>query len=189
VSAVLHAARAAATVVLVVLSAAGVRFGPPLRGAAGEPKCAWHPRLQRVPGPDAGHRLDWACQPVIAPREPPAPPLPAGQPGPAPAPEGTAEPGRADYLGVRSREFEFLLSRPSVESGEVTIQLQNQGAEPHDLNVQREGGAGEPVLSLPAVEPSRRQVAHFELPPGTYRLWCGLPGHARKGMHATLLVR
>lgn len=194
-NAVAHTARAATAVVLVLLSAAGVRFGPPLRGAAGAPKCAWHRRLERVPErngkprPAAGRRVHWTCEPIIALREPPPPAVPVGQPGPTAAPEGTDESARADYLGVRSREYQFTLSRPGIESGEVTVQLQNQGAEHHNLNLQREGDPGGPVLSLPDVEPSKRQAAHFELPPGTYRLWCSLPGHARKGMHATLLVR
>lgn len=194
-SALALSARAAAALALLLLSVVGVRFGPPLRGAAAAPRCAWSRHPEQIAGesgqPDAAgrHRVHWSCDPVIALTEPPIPATTAGPPQPTPAPAGTAEPGRADYLGVRSREYEFALSRPSLASGEVTIELDNQGAEAHNLNLQRDGGAGEPVLSLPDIDPAKRQIAHFELPPGRYRLWCSLPGHARKGMRATLVVR
>jgi uncharacterized cupredoxin-like copper-binding protein len=44
------------------------------------------------------------------------------------------------------------------------------------------------VHSIPETQSLQRDVAHFDLEPGTYRLWCSLPEHEEKGMHTTLVV-
>ena len=93
----------------------------------------------------------------------------------------------ANRLSVKAHEFYFVLSRPSVKPGAVTIELNNQGEDPHNLNLQREGDAGEP-LQLPETDSLDRSVADFELPAGTYRLWCSLPEHEEQGMTAALQV-
>jgi plastocyanin len=141
-----------------------------------------HGRLRKV----VRHKRWWTCEPVTAPVLQPAPPVLAPEP-PAPVvppPEPEAE---ANRLAVKSVEFYFLLSRPKVSSGEVTIELNNQGEDAHNLNLRREGDAGEP-LQIPETPSQERSVAHFDLPPGTYRLWCSLPEHEEKGMHTTLVV-
>jgi plastocyanin len=88
---------------------------------------------------------------------------------------------------VKAREYSFVLSRPAVAAGEVTIELNNQGEDPHNLNLERESGGGVP-LQIPDTSSQGRQVAHLVLPAGAYRLWCSLPEHDEKGMHARLIV-
>jgi uncharacterized cupredoxin-like copper-binding protein len=39
------------------------------------------------------------------------------------------------------------------------------------------------------LDPKGRSERTLKLKPGRYALWCSLPGHKLKGMHATLLVR
>jgi plastocyanin len=103
---------------------------------------------------------------------------------PAPAPEPEPE---ANRLAVKSAEYYFTLSRPTVKPGAVTVELNNQGQDPHNLNLQLEGSGGEP-LQIPETDSLEHSVANFELPPGKYRLWCSLPEHEEKGMETTLRV-
>ena len=125
----------------------------------------------------------WTCVPQ--PRRPhglaiAAPAPPAGGQSPNAEPE-------ANRLSVKASEFYFVLSRPSLKAGEVTVELNNQGEDPHNLNLQREGDEGEP-LQIPETDSLQRDVASFDLPAGKYRLWCSLPEHEEKGMHTTLTV-
>jgi uncharacterized cupredoxin-like copper-binding protein len=43
-------------------------------------------------------------------------------------------------------------------------------------------------IAAPELRPGQRWDGVVHLKPGTYRLWCTLPEHARLGMHATLTV-
>ena len=80
-----------------------------------------------------------------------------------------------------------MLSRPSVKAGTVTIELNNQGEDPHNLNLRPEGSDAEP-LTLPETDSLQRSVASFDLEPGKYRLWCSLPEHEERGMATSLVV-
>jgi plastocyanin len=121
------------------------------------------------------------------------------RPNPAPAVGGTvpSAPGSATppaeeaptaaRLGVKASEYKFVLSRPSVSAGEVVVELDNQGEDAHNLNLQLADGQG-PELHLGEVGSQKRATARFTLPAGNYRLWCSLPGHEELGMKATLSV-
>jgi plastocyanin len=146
--------------------------------------CAWHRHSKRVVKRVWRHGRPrrvvrvhrwWTCDPV-EPTELPSQPLPPTEPDPG-----------AHRLGVKAAEFYFLLSRPRVEPGEVTIELNNRGEDAHDLHLQLESGEG-PVFELPETASLQQSSAQFDLPVGTYRLWCSLPIHEEAGMHATLTV-
>jgi plastocyanin len=173
--------------VLVPVPAAGVTFT-----AAAE--CSWqrhskrvvkhvrrHGRLRKV----VRRKVWWTCNPVAAPApaNPPATPTTPVTPAPPPL---EPEP-EANRLAVKAQEYYYVLSRPKVKAGEVTVELNNQGEDPHNLNVQPEGAEGEP-LQIAETDSLQRDVATFDLEPGTYRLWCSLPEHEEKGMHTTLIV-
>jgi hypothetical protein len=168
---------------------------PPHRERAAAADCAWqrhakrvvrhvrrHGRLRRV----GRTRHRWTCDEVQAPDA--VVPLP-----PAPAPvSGSPEP-EANVVGVtaddeKPEHFGYTLSRPSTPSGRIRVELNNQGEDPHNLNLQRLGSEAEPVYQLANTLPKQHSVASFDLPPGTYRLWCSLLEHDAEGMHATLIV-
>ena len=67
-------------------------------------------------------------------------------------------------LGVSSSEFHLVLSRGSVKTGRVIVQL-------------------------PVTSPGGRTTLSLRLLPGRYRLWCSLANHAQLGMRAVLRVR
>jgi hypothetical protein len=90
-------------------------------------------------------------------------------------------------LGVSAQEFHLVLSRQSVKSGRVVIELDNTGQDMHDLRLRRIGGKRTYVL--PETKPGARYVREVALLPGRYRLWCSVADHAQLGMRAVLRVR
>lgn len=142
-----------------------------------------HGRLRKV----VRRKTWWNCDPGAAPAPTPeVTPSPAPTPPPIDVPPVEPEP-EANRLAVKSQEYYYVLSRPKVQAGELTVELNNQGEDPHNLNIEREGDEGEP-LQIAETDSLQHTVATFNLAPGTYRLWCSLPEHAEKGMHTTLVV-
>ena len=163
----------------------------PSRAAAAD--CAWQQHSKRVVKKVRRHgklrrvvrwRRWWTCEPPAVAPVPATPgpvsPAPPSGPGSEPEPE-------ANRLAVKSVEFYFVLSRPSVKAGEVTVELNNQGEDAHNLNLRREGDEGEP-LQIAETASDQRSVASFDLPAGKYKLWCSLPEHEEQGMSTTLVV-
>jgi plastocyanin len=151
--------------------AVGLTSGPAAgRETAGASGCAWHKHTKRVVRHVRRHgkrrrvvrvKHWWSCDPV--------------------APNGPAR------LGVKAYEYNFLLSRKSIAPGEVIVELDNQGEDPHNLNI-APTGATDPLVHFEDTPSLERTSKRFSLAPGTYELWCDLPEHEALGMHATLTV-
>jgi uncharacterized cupredoxin-like copper-binding protein len=90
-------------------------------------------------------------------------------------------------LGVGATEFHLVLSRASVKTGKVVIELQNQGEDVHDLQLRKVGGKR--TYSFPVAGPGTRVTKTLKLPPGRYRLWCSVADHRQLGMRTILRVR
>jgi plastocyanin len=106
-----------------------------------------------------------------------------------PIPLFPPEPTPPDRLQVKARDsagWYFLLSRPDVDAGNVTVELVNEGEDDHNLQMQQ-GGTG-PQYSIPDLPSLQRATATFNLTPGIWHLWCNLPGHEAAGMSANLAV-
>jgi plastocyanin len=88
---------------------------------------------------------------------------------------------------VTAKEFYFTLSRQSVKAGPAIIELVNFGEDPHDLRLQRVGGAH--IAGTPQVQPGDFYDLKVTLLPGKYNLWCSIANHRALGMQATLTVR
>jgi plastocyanin len=127
----------------------------------------------------------WTCeaQPSLLQPQPALPATPA--PATPPSEESESEVG---HLGVKAVEYSYTLSRPEVNAGEVIVELNNQGEDPHNLVLEHEGTA-DPELEIPSTPSVTQASAHFTLSPGTYRLYCSLYKHEAKGMQATLIVK
>ena len=90
-------------------------------------------------------------------------------------------------LQVVAHEYTLTLSRPSLPAGAVDIELVNFGMDPHDLRLQRVGGAR--IYGTPVVDPGGR--AELRIPhllAGRYRLWCSVDDHKMRGMTASLRI-
>jgi plastocyanin len=90
-------------------------------------------------------------------------------------------------LGVREHEYRIGLSRLSVAAGRVIVELNNEGQDGHDLRV-APIGSEQPALSFEELRSGARATKTVTLQPGSYRIWCSLPGHEAAGMHAVLQV-
>jgi plastocyanin len=134
-----------------------------------------------------------------APTPVPAPTLPAPTLTPTPVtetPPVTPQPEpEANALGVTAEDsggLRYVLSRPTVRAGRLTVQLANKGEDPHTMDMQRVGPNGElegPVLTELATEPGEApHTATVEVQPGTYRMWCTIGHHAEHGMKAEITV-
>ncbi len=126
----------------------------------------------------------WTCDAQPTALAPAALPV---QPEPAKAPPAEEPQPEVGHLGVKAVEYSYTLSRPEVSAGEVIVELNNQGEDPHNLVLEQEGSA-DPSLEIPATPSLSQESESFTLSPGTYRLYCSLYKHEAKGMEATLVV-
>jgi FtsP/CotA-like multicopper oxidase with cupredoxin domain len=79
-------------------------------------------------------------------------------------------------------EFAIALSAPSIDAG-GTIEVTNGGSQVHNLGVR------DTELITPDIQPGDSATLDLSsLEPGTYTLYCEIPGHADSGMTATLVV-
>jgi hypothetical protein len=90
-------------------------------------------------------------------------------------------------LGVSAKEFRFSLSRTTVRSGPILIELDNFGEDVHDLRLRRVGATR--TYTIPETASGSRAELDTKLRPGVYRLWCSVADHRLRGMRATLRVR
>jgi plastocyanin len=136
----------------------------------------------------------WTCQevaePVAAAPVTPAPPAPAPMPTPAPTPEPEANALSVSAYDIGGDRYE--LSRPSVRSGSLTVQLINRGEDPHNMDIQKLGPNGELVGEPIQIPTTKAGVAgeprSITVEAGTYKMWCTIGEHAAKGMRAEITV-
>lgn len=95
--------------------------------------------------------------------------------------------GGPQRVQVTALEFEYRLSRLSLRQGPALIELVNYGEDEHDLVLRRVGGTK--TWKLRKLLPGSRATLSVRLRPGTYRLWCAVADHRKRGMRATLRVR
>jgi hypothetical protein len=88
-------------------------------------------------------------------------------------------------IRVTEREFRIVLSSHRSPAGRVRLLVRNSGAYPHALAV---SGPGLKAKKTAIVTPGHSAVLLVDLRSGRYALWCPVPGHAAKGMKATLTV-
>lgn len=85
-----------------------------------------------------------------------------------------------DTVSVTMTDFEFTPEEITVAAG-GSIEFHNEAIQPHDFHV--EG------LSTPLVDGGDSFVLDISsLEPGTYDVWCDVPGHKDAGMQGTLTV-
>jgi hypothetical protein len=90
-------------------------------------------------------------------------------------------------LQVVAHEYTLTLSRQTLPAGAVDIELVNFGMDPHDLRLQRVGGAR--IYGTRVVDPGgKAELLIPHLLAGRYRLWCAVDDHRMRGMTATMRV-
>jgi hypothetical protein len=114
--------------------------------------------------------------------------------------------GNGTVIGVTERDFQITTTIADVSSGNLTLRINNQGPDQHELIVapERKGGlpfradgftvneeaiqSSEPG-SIVAQRPGGTQYLTLHVPPGRYVLFCNMEGHYMAGMHTELVVR
>jgi hypothetical protein len=85
-------------------------------------------------------------------------------------------------IHVTEREFRIGLSTTKTVAGRVRFEIKNTGKYPHALAI---SGAGVKTQTK-LIQPGTSAVLLVTLKHGAYSLWCPVPGHAARGMKATL---
>jgi uncharacterized cupredoxin-like copper-binding protein len=91
-------------------------------------------------------------------------------------------------VSVAAREWSLTLSRPVVGAGNVTVELQNAGEDPHNLVVSPDDSSHDPLGIWEELPPGEHVRQSLPLAPGRYLLWCSLEGHEAAGMSVRLRV-
>ncbi len=118
-----------------------------------------------------------------------SPGAPVGKDTPAkpPAAPVPATPTHVEITAEDTEAFRFVLSRSTVPAGKVILEFVNHGQDEHNLNAVEES-EGSVAGSLPNTPSNGHLSLTVDLRPGSYTLFCSLPGHEAKGMKATLVV-
>jgi uncharacterized cupredoxin-like copper-binding protein len=89
----------------------------------------------------------------------------------------------AETVDVKETEFKIALTA-TVHAGSVTFDVHNDGKIPHDLVVQGQGIDAK----TPLLDAGQSKTLEVDLKPGTYDLYCSVPGHKQAGMDLKLTV-
>jgi plastocyanin len=94
-------------------------------------------------------------------------------------------------LLVYAQEWSLWPSRQSLPAGRLIVQLWNRGQDAHDLRVRllRHGVMVGRTQAAAVTQSGRLSQATWSLRPGTYQLYCSMPGHMKRGMRARITIR
>lgn len=97
---------------------------------------------------------------------------------------GSGDDSRPADLRVIAKEYRFEPAALAIDAGKpYVLEVENIGSIPHDLSV-RKGGF---KLTVQRGKTGRKTLEIEE--PGTYEIYCSLPGHKSAGMDGELTVR
>ena len=90
----------------------------------------------------------------------------------------------AAAIEVKLSEYKIDMPK-TVPAGSTTFEVTNTGKEPHNFEI--EGNGIEKRVG--ALKPGETKTLLVELKPGTYEVYCPVPGHKSHGMSLDLTVR
>jgi uncharacterized cupredoxin-like copper-binding protein len=93
------------------------------------------------------------------------------------------KPPAAQTIPAVETEFKITLSK-QPKAGPVTFDVKNVGKLPHDFVIQG-GGVNE---KTPTLDPGATAKLKVTLKPGSYDVYCSIPGHKQAGMDVKLNV-
>src|SRR5205823_4987979 len=89
---------------------------------------------------------------------------------------------QATTVAVDETEFKITTASTSFKAGQITFQAKNVGKIPHDLAVNQTLHNAQPI------QPGGSAKLTVTLKPGTYELYCTVPGHEAAGMKQNITV-
>jgi uncharacterized cupredoxin-like copper-binding protein len=93
----------------------------------------------------------------------------------------TAKPAETK-VPVSETEFKITLGSTTLKAGEITFEVKDDGKIPHDLAIK---GTSDKTKEIP---PGSNAELKVTLKPGTYVLYCSIPGHEQAGMKQSITV-
>lgn len=84
---------------------------------------------------------------------------------------------------IKAGDLFFEPEQLTVPAGEVGFTLVNVGVQPHTLKID------DPKLYLAVAIEGDKETGSVTLAPGTYQMYCDIPGHQAAGMEAQLTVQ
>jgi uncharacterized cupredoxin-like copper-binding protein len=112
--------------------------------------------------------------------EPDATTTTAAKPNPKPKPK----PVQVQTVGVTETEFKIAVASSKLKPGTVIFNVKNAGAAPHNLIVTGNGA----TTGTPIFNSGKSVTLKASLKPGTYELYCSVPGHKQAGMDLKVTV-
>jgi uncharacterized cupredoxin-like copper-binding protein len=103
---------------------------------------------------------------------------------PAQTPAQTTAGGGAKAVTIDESEFKLAPKDANVGSGAVTVTAKNVGTIVHTLEV--EGNGVEKKTGN--IQPGSSAALKLNLKPGTYTMYCTVPGHKQAGMLGKVVV-
>ena len=94
----------------------------------------------------------------------------------------TTPKAQATTVDVTESEFKIALPSTELKAGKITFDVKNDGKIPHDLAIKDMQAK---TKLIPAGGTAELTVT---LKPGTYELWCTVPGHEAAGMALKITV-
>ncbi len=109
---------------------------------------------------------------------------------------------------IKMGDFFFAPKDASAQAGPTVIEAPNEGSVEHELvvfktnmdpaklpteangevNEEKMDEVAESAGEIPDVEAGDTKTGNFKLNPGTYVMFCNLPGHYAQGMYGTITV-
>jgi uncharacterized cupredoxin-like copper-binding protein len=90
----------------------------------------------------------------------------------------------ATSVAVSETEFKIALPKTTVPAGSYAFEVKDDGHIPHDFVVQGNGVDEK----TPTIQPGKSATVKVDLKPGTYDVYCSVPGHKQAGMDVKLTV-
>ena len=94
--------------------------------------------------------------------------------------------GGGQTVDMTAADFKFDPSDPTVKSGDVTFKLNNDGQNPHSLEIEDVNGQDQEIEG--DVSPGQSGTMTVNLPPGKYEFYCPVDGHKEMGMEGEITV-
>jgi plastocyanin len=99
---------------------------------------------------------------------------------------GTVTVAAGKPVAVSAKEYSFTPGTIHVSAGRVRFDLTNDGAQAHDLHVEKDG---QDLGGTSIFGPGSTQSGTVKLAPGTYDFVCTVGNHEALGMKGKLVVK
>ena len=90
----------------------------------------------------------------------------------------------ATSVPVSETEFKITMPKTTLAAGSYSFEVANDGKIDHDLVIQGNGVDEK----TPTIAPGKAATLNVDLKPGTYDVYCSIPGHKQAGMDLKLTV-